>query len=88
MPQPIDADTLLSSPAHAALVDTDARLGAIAELAETRRRLERARLEMDALRSSTSWRVGSRLVRTAAYVRIMPRKARSLVRLIVLRFGR
>jgi len=84
----LDARSLLDSPAHAALVRTDASIGARAELAEARRRLARREAEIDALRSSASWRIGNGVVRTAAYVRVMPRKARSLARLVRLRLAK
>lgn len=85
MSHSLDARTLLASDAHEALVQTDASIGALAELAEARRRLAAREAELAELRASTSWRLGSRVVRTAAYVRVMPRKARSLVRLIALK---
>ena len=82
-PRSVDAAELLSSPAHATLVENDRRLGIEARLKETERQLERSRRDMAALKASNSWKVGNAIMSTALRAKVVPRKARSLVRIIV-----
>ncbi|ONI61614.1 hypothetical protein ALI44B_14660 [Leifsonia sp. ALI-44-B] len=81
--KPLDAATLLSSPEHDRLVAADRALGIEATLAETRRALARSEAQNAALKASKSWKVGNAIMSTALRAKVVPRKARSLVRIIV-----
>lgn len=83
--QTVDSRTLLASPEHSKLVATDNRLGNEAELAEARRELTRMQDALASVYASRSWRLGNAAVRSALFAKVLPRKARSAIRLLILK---